>query len=531
MLSFVFIRPISAHSQFEEALIGDDAEALLRYSAPLEKAFCEIKEWTLNEGHGRVLTSFGNQIGIQIPADCILKLSEFAHKYELSAKTKLAIGIGITPIEAYKAMQQSELEGGHRIVLYSKELDTEGYGDLVEDEDDLSKNGYELRLPFLEKEDIEFKQAIDHNARNPVQVTGGASNDPQVNEVNSATPSREMPISDQPKMGPSHDVVSSPRSSQSTKQKVLEALSLVKHYSVDIMRLKEINPKAFDAIKKLIDSMIKMAQTHGEMVKTEEIGQFLELLNLAKALPRSHAENLENMAGFLNNPVSRDNYMEQTGAKPQVHTTSKIHRQDRFAVSGPVNPAAPISGQGYDLFDNEDPQIWEAYRHNMGVSANPHTAKGRIHNYPPQALGAPNESVGYNNTVAGKNVEKDFWEDIDAMTAGESLRDFRRKKDRGIKQPPSPATAILDNDPTKKAELDKCDFTSMDSYFNTEENPSEAPKDGKVLDKSLQGQTVPPGHRTGNKIKMKNGHWHQMSTGGVMGPEGVPQSPGKIENK
>ena len=56
---------------------------------------------------------------------------------------------------------------------------------------------------------------------------------------------------------------------KSTKQKIIETLLMVKQHSQDILKLKEINPKAYDAIKKIIDAMLSMAKDPS-FQKTEE---------------------------------------------------------------------------------------------------------------------------------------------------------------------------------------------------------------------------------------------------------------------
>jgi hypothetical protein len=476
MLSFVFIKPICGHKHFEEALIGDDPEELLRYSAPLERAFAEIKEWTNTEGCGRVLSAFGNQIVIQIPAEKILKLTEFAHKYEYTAKTQLAIGIGINPSEAFKAMGQSELEGGHRVVLYSSELDTEGYGDPIENDEDLSKAGYDISFPNLHKEDMEFKSLIDQTASTPKPEEGQPVPQQVQSQQGQAPQGQTQARSSQDYAGPTDG------QKQSTKQKVLEALSLVKHYSVDIMRLKEINPKAFDAIKKLIDSMVKMAQTHGEMVKSEgdAVGSFLELLMLLKA------ERLEKAGRGV-------------GFGRSYFTGSGLNKGD--FDPDPLDALTPIDDAPAPM---QTPQL-------------PQAPKSQLHNTFAGFVGGLKSQTNPGAKLSFITQHINHQPFIQAMSAHPEgpkiMNNLRSLLD-------SKTNAPLTGRGTK------VNIQGTDKVIK-EELPPELPphQNPVVLDKSLQGHTVPVGHRTGDKVKMANGHWHQGGQGMIMGSEGVPQSP------
>lgn len=215
MLAYAFLKPVDINWMFTEAIQSELPEELSKFSAPLEKAFEEIRFWTTTTGMGSVLSSFGNQIAVCIPMDKVPLLSEFLRKYEYTAKTKLAVGVGNTTREAYQALCVSEACNGDKVVLFSEDLDGQG------DQDDyLSKSEdlYKIDIPGLN---------LDQE-------------------------------------GPSDSKEAPPgvaKENKNTKQKVVETLLLLKQHSHDISQLKQINPQAFAAVKKIIDVMISLASS------------------------------------------------------------------------------------------------------------------------------------------------------------------------------------------------------------------------------------------------------------------------------
>jgi hypothetical protein len=271
MLSYAFLKPTGVMNVFESALMSDSPDELVKFSAPFEKAFQEIKTWAENQGMGRTLSTFGYQICIEIQMERVPELSEFIQRYEFTSKTTFAIGVGLTPLEAFRAMQESEYQGGDRIVLYSEDI--EGTPDI--DDRELTKaEGYALDLSFpslgLEKDDPAMTSAIDTQNMQPSPVAQQDPNQPVQDEPPSqAAPAASPPAEGQPaaSQGQPGDGQEAPKKGM-TKQKIVETLLMMKQYAPDILRLKEINPKAFEAVKKMVDAIVAIAQ--GQMKKTED---------------------------------------------------------------------------------------------------------------------------------------------------------------------------------------------------------------------------------------------------------------------
>lgn len=209
MQVYCFLRPCDLELAWENAILSEVAEELSKFSLPLEKAFQEIKDWaSLNSG--QCLSSFGEQICITVNSDKMPELSQFITKYESTAKMKFAVGVGLTTLEAYKAMLASDATSGSQVVLYTPEIEEETYAQL---DGELSKNENEFTLDFpnmeLEKDD-------------PTQVQ-------------------------QPPEDPH-------------KAKLMQALIMVRDNSQSISQLKASNPEAFNAVKSLIEIIMEMAQ-------------------------------------------------------------------------------------------------------------------------------------------------------------------------------------------------------------------------------------------------------------------------------
>lgn len=214
-LLYVFVKPIDLDMMFENALLSGVAEELTKYSAPLERAFTEIRDWA-NLNNGQCMSSFGEQICFTINTDKLPELSQFIVKYESTVKQSFAVGVGLTTLEAYKAMLASESSSGHQVVLYDPELEASSADEL---EDHLSKNQHNLDFPNLE-----LDKADPVESGNP--VAGAEAQPPE----------------------------------QTDKEKLVQMLMLVRDNAPSIAQIKDVNPQAFKAIKSIIDVLIEMAQ-------------------------------------------------------------------------------------------------------------------------------------------------------------------------------------------------------------------------------------------------------------------------------
>jgi hypothetical protein len=215
MLLYLILKPVGVDIELAGALQSEDPEDLLKATAPLVRAFCELDEWVVNNG-GRTLCKWGEFFCLCISADVIDKFSEFSKRWEYTTKLCFAIGAGATPMEAFYAMSASEAKGGEAIVLYSSDLEAT-MGDMSKSE--LRKDGDE---PF----GFSF---------------------PNLN-LDEPDPSQ------QPQSQPE------PQQDDSLKQKVVQALMQVKQSAQAISSLKDSNPDAYSAVTALIEAMLELAK-------------------------------------------------------------------------------------------------------------------------------------------------------------------------------------------------------------------------------------------------------------------------------
>lgn len=298
MNTYVFLKPTCINVDFCNALESELPEELTKFSAPLEKAFEEIKNWTQNVAQGKVLSSFGNQVAIEIPMDKITDLSDFIKKFEYTMKACLAIGVGLTTREAYEAMCESEACGGEKVVLYSADVERDNeQAELVKDE-----GQYGFSLPGLELDEQDMAQ------------------DPQ---------------QQQEQMQPQE-----PKESPSVKQKIMEALMMVKQHSGDIAKLKEINPQAYEAIKKVIDGMIGMAS--GKVNKSEVAQVEEEMSEAPEGTEDLEKVNEGEPVGWVkNHRVKVESRDEITRRKDGEHTHRVSAGMAMGATGHPVSPLFP----------------------------------------------------------------------------------------------------------------------------------------------------------------------------------------------
>lgn len=214
MLIFVMLKPCKLDELYATALQSNEGENLLKVSSPLVRAFEDLREWTGLNG-GRVLNEFGEFFCLTIAADKVDDFAQFSKKWEMTTKVCMAVGIGGTPLEAFMAMEASESKNGESIVLYSDDLE----------------NG-------MDEEATDFGLS---KAEDPFGFSF-----PNLN-LDEHDPAQGQEV--QPK-----------QQDESVKQKVVQALMLVKQNAALIGQLKDTNPDAYQAVKGLVDAMLDMAQ-------------------------------------------------------------------------------------------------------------------------------------------------------------------------------------------------------------------------------------------------------------------------------
>jgi hypothetical protein len=219
-LIFIMIKPVGIDQLYAHALQAKDPEELLKFSAPLVRAFKDLRGWTEQNG-GEILCEFGEAFCCSISVDKISDFTQFIKKYEYTAKTNFAIGAGADPLEAFYAMQASEGDDGARIVLYSEDSEAMSKPLMGPQEDLVSKSEGGFDFPNLDLSEIPEVQEGQH-------------------------------------------VEAQPEGTDSVKQKVIEALMSLKNNVQVLAQIKQSSPEAFDSIKKMVDAMLALAKNPGE---------------------------------------------------------------------------------------------------------------------------------------------------------------------------------------------------------------------------------------------------------------------------
>jgi len=226
MMIFIIIKPIQVDEIIATALQSNDPDDLLKATAPLDRMFEDLNDWSLNNG-GRVLCRFGEFFCLTISADKVDEFSQFNKHWEYVAKTPSAVGIGGTPMEAFFAMEASEAKNGESIVLYSDDLEYGIESDIPEANLSKSDDTFDLSFPNIVMDEKDPSQE-------PQEGQGG------------------------------QQAQGKPDEKDSVKQKVVQALMMVKQNAQIIGQLKDTNPDAYGAIQQLVEAMLQMAQQGGE---------------------------------------------------------------------------------------------------------------------------------------------------------------------------------------------------------------------------------------------------------------------------
>jgi hypothetical protein len=208
---FVCFKPVGADYLYAQALMAESPQELLKISAPLMRAFEDLRNWTTDEMGGTVFNQWGQFFVSQIPADKVDEVTKFLTRWVYTTKTQFSVGIGNTPMECYLAMEASEKEMGQRVVIYSGDLESSMHDNPIEAS--ITKSEHDLDFPGL---DLQMDE-----------------NEPTKTEAK-----------------PQDDL----------KGKTLEVLQQLKQQSATIGQLKETAPEAYAAVKGLIDVFLKIAQ-------------------------------------------------------------------------------------------------------------------------------------------------------------------------------------------------------------------------------------------------------------------------------
>lgn len=361
MLAYVFFKPVDVAENYEIAICSENPDALTIFSAPLEQAFKDIKNWAELEAMGRVMSAFGTEICIQIPINKLEDLTKFLDKFEPTTKTLFAVGIGMTPEEAYKAMCCSENENGDRVVMYDPNIDESDQ--IIEK---AYKYGAEFGSDFDNTFSLEFaKDAEDEFGEDPPPEAGDPTTkdilpggladhmpdskfDPASLKTGAKKESEEHGLDEQRSKEVAKDHLvedknaydqedpKAEKEKKSVKQKIVETLMLVKQNSDAIAQLKSIKPEAFKAVKSAIDAMILMAQS--DMQKSEKSEELEETEEEFSEPPSKNKKKLAKEEPIGKEKKHRVKVLARDEATRKI-TGSHWHKLSDGMIMGPTGHA------------------------------------------------------------------------------------------------------------------------------------------------------------------------------------------------
>lgn len=272
---FVIFSPLNFTEQYEAALAEGTPEALMKFNAPYGRSAQEISDWTKTIAQGQVLTSFGENIAIQISTDMVSQLSQFIEKWEFTAGTLFGIGLGLTPEEAFKAsIISKDHYGAQKMVMYTPDVEQmferEFEGEMMKSE----KPNQGLNFPGLSLDEEKL---------------------PQKGEVVDKT--------------------------SQIKSKLLETLTRLKDKAPAVAQIKDVDPEAYKSIVGLVQILVDLAQnlnkTEIQVFEVEESSSSSD-----EFLETSHSHELQKDIE-LNHPVG---WVEK--GKIKVQAKDRVTRED-----------------------------------------------------------------------------------------------------------------------------------------------------------------------------------------------------------
>lgn len=542
------------NSRIEQAMLADQADEAVKIGSAVDSGNHLWKLWAQAKG-GRIIVQGGDQGCLQIGADHLADIIDLRRQYEERVGSSCSIGVGKHLSEASQALLACKLRGGNQIKLFGdevKEILSEYQDEAPPEESKLFQGSIETAA--MQATGVDLSKGMESDAKfRSVRGAGFQSNLPpqggqisapiKTNEVQAGadegakvhnlktvaagsvkipSPEELAPEEAQPDYvqdfenlaqqsinGENSKKGQEPQQDE-LKQKLVQTLKEFKSQTPMLESLKDSDPKLYQTLVDVVQSMILMAQklySPQPVQKSEE---------LEKALPRSMAENRANAAGFLNHPVAQDAYIEGTGAVPVQHTAS-------LANAGPHSPTLSMASAAAHIPDRrpngnvEHEKLYQAHAANFYThQSNSATPTKLPITTPYFDIGYPNETPNY-NSPAHQYHERDFWQDTEAQSRGISLAALRAKAAKGIKERKTPATAILDADPSG-------DFGKA---------ALEAGKTGRhhvILPVGARKDSGPTGTRDVGKIKIMNpktnhSQWRSVRSNQVMDPTtGTPTS-------
>jgi hypothetical protein len=539
------------NSRIEQAMLADQADEAVKIGSAVDSGNHLWKLWAQAKG-GRIIVQGGDQGCLQIGADHLSDIIDLRRQYEERVGSTCSIGVGKHLSEANQALLACKLRGGNQIKLFGdevKQILSEYQDEAPPEESKLFQS--RLETAAMQATGVDLSKGMESDAKfRSVRGAGFQSNIPpqggqisapiKTNEVQAGadegakvhslktvaagsvkipSPEELAPEEAQPDYvqdfeNLAQQSINSENSKKGQepqqdelKQKLVQTLKEFKSQTPMLESLKDSDPKLYQTLVDVVQSMILMAQklySPQPVQKSEE---------LEKALPKSMAENRANAQGFLNHPVNQDAYIEGTGAVPVQHTTTNVVGTPGVDINHTFsNPAAKIAER---YFPGED-LGYQAHAANFHTSRNPATPRKLPIMTPYLNIDYPHITPDY-TSPAHQNHEKDFWQDTEAQSKGISLAALRAKAAKGIKERKTPATAILDADPNS-------DFGKA---------ALEAGKTGRhhvILPVGARKDSGPTGTRDVGKIKIMNpntnhSQWRSVRSNQVMDPTtGTPTS-------
>jgi len=289
-----------------QARLNDNIEEIRRVSQAIDKGNKIFESFALANG-GSVIESGGDEVLIDIEATALKDLESVRNQYFSATNATISVGIGKKPSEASKALLAAKFRGKDRSVFYDPDVekDIKAAKDATGDEKDKIVKEYLLKsLPLIKRANDSGGRAQPEQAQNDViaQNTAQIPAAPITQETvqagvqegaipvqgQSMPPEAQQPIvSNDPAPQPNYkdfenkfrvhaDQHESASKAAQIKQssnykdikaKVAESLEKIKEQLPYISQLKDTNPEAYNAIIKLVQSIILMGKELDETDK------------------------------------------------------------------------------------------------------------------------------------------------------------------------------------------------------------------------------------------------------------------------
>lgn len=255
------------------ATTGNKPEEVRKLSFSVEKANMVVESWLLTSG-GKLIGYEGNIGTATVPADRLGELPELRERYGSAIDGRCFIGIGTELREASQALMVARKRGGKQsIVFYTPDLAAEA------DEQSPERSKGEENSPgdLSDADALLLDQPLgkgdfgnEPSAGEATQVAAGAMSPSAAqpsplpmagpSALPGADPSASASPSASPAGAPAPANTGQGDKSAKLKEAVVSVLKDIRAQTPTFEKLKEENPKAYEAVMELVSAMLDMAK-------------------------------------------------------------------------------------------------------------------------------------------------------------------------------------------------------------------------------------------------------------------------------